>query len=318
MKKILTLSLLTATLVAPVVNAQDKVVAPKTEKTNAGDYWAFLPEVVATVDGNKITKEDVIKRVEAMTAPLQRQGLKVEQLPPQFLNNYLKQAIKSLIDSKILLAVAEKGGLKATKEIIPQAVAMFEKQIEKQKNLFKTLPEKQRKAIEENLKKQKKMTVEQFIDSQKDQMKKDVEKQSSNADYLKNLAIQLWINNNVVEKVKISPADIQDYYKKHSKEFTQDETVTASHILIIPEGADARSGKVATPEADAKAKLKIEEIKKELDEGKDFGELAEKYSMCPSGKRDKGNLGPFKNGMMDRGFEKAAFSLNKGDVSGIV
>ena len=71
--------------------------------------------------------------------------------------------------------------------------------------------------------------------------------------------------------------------------------VRASHILV---------------ESEDKAKLII----KELEEGKDFAELADLYSMCPS-KRDGGDLGYFGEGVMVKPFEEAAFALKKGEIS---
>lgn len=59
------------------------------------------------------------------------------------------------------------------------------------------------------------------------------------------------------------------------------------------------------------------DLQKKLAEGVDFGKLAQDYSQCPSGK-DGGSLGEFGKGMMVPSFEKAAFQLMPGEVSGIV
>ena len=58
------------------------------------------------------------------------------------------------------------------------------------------------------------------------------------------------------------------------------------------------------------AKKAIERIKK----GEDFGKLALEVSQCPS-KKEGGDLGLFSRGMMVRPFEKAAFELEKGQLS---
>jgi len=59
------------------------------------------------------------------------------------------------------------------------------------------------------------------------------------------------------------------------------------------------------------------DLQKKLAEGKAFEELARDFSECPSGK-EGGNLGEFGKGMMVPSFEKAAFQLMPGEVSGIV
>ena len=71
--------------------------------------------------------------------------------------------------------------------------------------------------------------------------------------------------------------------------------IRASHILV---------------EKQSQA-LKVAE---ELKAGGNFGDLARKYSTCPSGKRG-GDLGQFGRGQMVREFEQAAYALKVGEVS---
>ncbi|MDR0373067.1 MAG: peptidyl-prolyl cis-trans isomerase [Nitrososphaerota archaeon] len=54
-----------------------------------------------------------------------------------------------------------------------------------------------------------------------------------------------------------------------------------------------------------------------LDKGEKFGDVAKQVSLCPSGKKG-GDLGSFTRGKMVKEFEKAAFELQKGQISGPV
>ena len=74
------------------------------------------------------------------------------------------------------------------------------------------------------------------------------------------------------------------------------------------------NAKLEAGDADAKALEKIKDLKKQLDAGADFAELAKANSDCPSSARG-GDLGEFKRGQMVKEFEDVAFSLDVGKVS---
>jgi peptidyl-prolyl cis-trans isomerase C len=74
--------------------------------------------------------------------------------------------------------------------------------------------------------------------------------------------------------------------------------IKASHILVDQE-------------------YEAKDILKKLSEGESFEKLARDFSTCGSAS-DGGNLGEFGKGQMVASFEKAAFSLNVGELSPIV
>ena len=76
------------------------------------------------------------------------------------------------------------------------------------------------------------------------------------------------------------------------------DKVHAAHILVKTE---------------REAKVVIERLSR----GEKFGNLARELSLCPSGKKG-GDLGTFTRGKMVKEFEKAAFALQKGEISPIV
>ena len=114
---------------------------------------------------------------------------------------------------------------------------------------------------------------------------------------------------------QISPSELLSYYNQHKSEFQQQEEIKASHILIKTEpGPD---GKVSAA-ADAAARKKAEDILKKLRAGANFEELAKKESDDKASAINGGSLGFFQRGSMVPEFEKAAFSLNKGQISDLV
>ncbi|MFQ5788028.1 MAG: peptidylprolyl isomerase [Thermodesulfobacteriota bacterium] len=103
-----------------------------------------------------------------------------------------------------------------------------------------------------------------------------------------------------------SEEETKKYFTENIGNFNG-ETVTASHILV-----DTRN--IKDEEKLNQAKEKIEELKKELDNGADFAKLAEKNSDCPSAKNG-GDLGVIVRGQMVDEFEDAAFNTEVNTVS---
>lgn len=108
-------------------------------------------------------------------------------------------------------------------------------------------------------------------------------------------------------EVSISDREIQDYFNENQEEFKTPKTVEARHILL-------KVDQNAAPEDVEKARKKALNILKMAREGKEFGELAKKYSEGPT--RDRGGyLGTFKREAMVRPFADKAFSMRAGEIS---
>jgi len=109
------------------------------------------------------------------------------------------------------------------------------------------------------------------------------------------------IINNLEEKltadVIVTDEEVKKYFDSNQDMFKlPSPEIRASHILVATED---------------EAKKILDEIKA----GKDFAELAKKYSTDKASKDNGGDLGYFGKGTMDPEFEKAAFALKQGEVS---
>ena len=115
--------------------------------------------------------------------------------------------------------------------------------------------------------------------------------------------------NKLVEQACAGVADptedeVAKFYEAHKAEFVVPHQVLCQHILV--KGSD-----------DA-ALDKIKAIRERIvSGGADFAEEAKKNSDCPSG-QEGGSLGWFGRGMMVPEFDKVAFEMKKGEVSGVV
>lgn len=115
--------------------------------------------------------------------------------------------------------------------------------------------------------------------------------------------------NKLVEQACSGVADptedeVAKFYEAHKAEFVTPPQVLCQHILV--KGSDD------------KALDKIKEIRERIVSGKsDFAAEAKEHSDCPSG-QEGGSLGWFGRGMMVPEFDKVAFEMKKGEVSGVV
>jgi peptidyl-prolyl cis-trans isomerase D len=114
-------------------------------------------------------------------------------------------------------------------------------------------------------------------------------------------------------RAKVSEEEILEYYKANPVQFERPAEVSAAHILIRPDYKVTDKAK-----ADSAAKSKAEGILKKIKGGEKFEALALKFSDDPGSASAGGDLGWFKRGVMLKRFEEAAFSLNPGEVSGVV
>jgi len=121
----------------------------------------------------------------------------------------------------------------------------------------------------------------------------------------------------LADKIQVSQQELQAYYDEHRDEFRVPEQVLVSHILIktpLP-GPD---GKVDQKAVDA-AKVKAEDILKQLKAGANFADLAKKDSEDETSAKSGGSLGWVQKGRIPSPeVEKAAFSLPKGGTSGVI
>jgi len=123
-------------------------------------------------------------------------------------------------------------------------------------------------------------------------------------------------SSRIAAATNVSDADLQAYYDQHRDEYRVPEQVKVRHILIktpLP-SPGAQENQKAIDAARAKA----EDVLKQVKAGGDFAKLAEKYSDDPGSAKNGGDLGWIGRGRTVPEFEKAAFSLAKGQTSDLV
>jgi peptidyl-prolyl cis-trans isomerase C len=135
------------------------------------------------------------------------------------------------------------------------------------------------------------------------QAQKDgLEKSQAVADKLeelkKRVVVEAFLKKKVEEQANITDADLQKFYDQNKEKFKTGDQVKASHILV-------------------KTEKEAQDILAQLKKGGNFEELARKSSIDAAGTKG-GDLGWFGKGSMIPEFEKVAFGLKEGELSGVV
>jgi len=116
--------------------------------------------------------------------------------------------------------------------------------------------------------------------------------------------------------VQLGHEELQAYYDQHRDQYRTPEQVKVSHILIktpLP-GPDGKVDEKGATDAQHRA----EDLLKQIKGGAKFEDLAKKYSEDPGSAKEGGSLGWIGKGRTVPEFEKAAFSLPKGQMSDLV
>lgn len=107
------------------------------------------------------------------------------------------------------------------------------------------------------------------------------------------------------QEPEVTEEELQAFYSIHREDYKVDERAALECIIF---------SKDPTEEDWERINLEAEDIKKQLDEGADFAELAQAYSEDASAKQG-GDVGWFGKGEMVKEFEETAFSLKNDEIS---
>ncbi|MFH1856832.1 MAG: peptidylprolyl isomerase [Candidatus Omnitrophota bacterium] len=125
--------------------------------------------------------------------------------------------------------------------------------------------------------------------------------------YREQLMMKKIFEREVKSKIVILPTQVQEYYQQHVDEFKEPETVVLRMITL----------KVSKPEDKEAVLEKAKEVKKKIDAGEKFDELAKQFSEDASA-IEGGLVGYVKKGQFMQQIDEAVFKLEAGGVSDII
>jgi peptidyl-prolyl cis-trans isomerase C len=256
----------------------------KTESPEALAGETRDPNAVAVVvNGATITEGEVQKVIQQALARLQGQA--APQLLEMYRQQIRKDVLERLVTERLLEEQIKKKNITVSDEEVDEKV----RQLAAQQNLtvddLKALLEAYGKNIDD-LRKQTRLGT----------------------------AYEKLINSESAGKINVTQEEAKKYYEENTNDYKVPEQLRASHILISTRPTDPNSD---PSKVKAEARKKAESLLKQIKNGADFAKLARTHSDCPSAKVG-GDLDYFTKGKMVPEFEKAAFALDVGQVSGIV
>lgn len=233
----------------------------------------------AIVNGDEISAEAVHFELDRLVRFYLTHGMSYDEVK----NNMPKleeKALEQAIGAKLLIERAKQLDIPVSASEIDAEVAKVVEQVGGEENYKKALAAQ-------------KITDEAF--------RKELEKGAR---------VNKLVNQACANVPEPTEEEVAAFYEAHKSEYVTPHQVLCQHILVKTEEKDL-------PEVKGAAFDKICSIRDRILAGGDFAAEAAAHSDCPS-KAQGGSLGWFSRGMMVPEFDKAAFEMKKGEVSGVV
>ena len=315
-----------------------------------GGSSAAGQNVVAVVGDSKITAQDLQRTVQQIQS-------RQQNMPKALLALYIPSIVNQMIDAKAMAYKASQLGLQVSDQELADSIqSEFTSQLGQQfnMNVYQQILAQQGMTVADFEKERREGMLAMRLEDLEAQalLVSDGEARAEYARKNEKIGLEYiaFTDKDFASKVNTDPAAVKAYFEKNRAEFRipekrdldlivgsvadfmqsanitdaelhkqyQDnldnyrvpERVNVRHILIKTQGKP----KDQWPQLKAKA----EDILKQLQHGGNFAQLAKKDSEDPGSAEKGGELGWITRGQTVPNFDKAAFSLKPGELSGIV
>jgi peptidyl-prolyl cis-trans isomerase SurA len=237
-----------------------------------------LDTVVALVNGEAITLDDLERQSNPLLAAW-RQRIAPE-LWPRARERILRGQLENLIDRKLILLEAKARGARIDKSRVREAILS----LRELRNTYEGDLEKYLVA--------KGLMYHQLCE--------DIHKQ---------LLFNAMIRTEVNPKVRVSPAEVEQYYRRNIEKFTEEAAIHCFAITLL---------KRDNPEEAAGVLTRAREALRKIRQGASFPDVAKEYSEDKRYMEKGGDWGWITPGSLPEEASEAAFALKEGEYSGVV
>jgi peptidyl-prolyl cis-trans isomerase SurA len=244
---------------------------------NAADAPAVVDQIVAKVNGDIVSQEEIARTSKQMADELKAQGANGSQLQ-QAIGEREKDILRDRIDQLLLVQKGKELNINVDSE-----VSKYVASVQRQSRISDT------EKFHDYIRQQSGMTYEDFL-----------------SEYKKQTLTREVIGQEVGRHIAITDKEIQAFYNAHKADFVREEKVYLSEILISTDGKDA-AGMAA-------AEKKATQLSSDASKGQRFADLARDNSDASTAK-DGGALGGYKKGDLNKAIEDAVWDLPRGAVT---
>lgn len=250
-----------------------------TEPVQANPLQQDPSAVVVRVNGEDITRGEILEMMNI--AMQQLQGRVSPQQLPQIQGQMYEQIKNDLISKKLIDAAVAKANVTVEPAEIDEALTALQSRIPPGQTLEAALA-----------------AQGTTLDELKENIANDMKTRK-------------FLETKTEGVAEATEAEAKEFYESNPQNFEQQESVSASHILIKTDGAtnDVQKAELKAELEAIRAAIIAEEIT--------FEEAAAQHSGCPS-KAQGGSLGTFGKGQMVPEFEVAAFTQEIDEVGDVL
>ena len=243
----------------------------------APGWAATVDRIVAKVNKEIITQSELEERAVFKIMSLQK--MNVHPLPSEEKVRF--EELQRMIEDRLMIDAGKDIGLKVDEARVTQAIEEIKRNNGLKDEDLKRMLESESKTM--------------------DEYKNNIRNQ---------ILISQVMNYEVRKRAAVSDAEVDQYYRKHQKEFWVPEKLKLRHILFL---MDMDLFEKERRLKEQKARQALQKIRA----GGDFKTIAKEFSEDMT-TNTGGDLGEIERGKMVPEFEKAAFRLKEGEVSGLV
>lgn len=240
----------------------------------------LVDAVVATVDKEVILYSEIISAIESELKNIQTTSSSQSEYDRRT-DELIRDSLEEAIESKILLREARKFSIEVGDDDVEARIDSLRSKYDSDEEFMAALRDVGESLSDLRERTRKQSMALYFADSK-----------------LRSLD----------EEIVVSEDSILQYYQENREEFEFPVRVRVRHIFLrVPESTEEREVALA----------RLEVLRKEIEEGADFEELAKLHSQAP-GAEEGGIIGWQRRGDLEYALDEVAFILQEGETSKVI